>query len=329
MINIAIPKGSLEEQTLLLFKQADLEIKKTEREYNPKVNDPRINKVKILRPQEIPKYIDEGYFDLGISGRDWVVESNSDVVEVADMPYSKQGAGIVKIVIAVPQDSDIKSAADIKPESRVTTEYPNITKAFFENLGIPIDMHFSYGATEAKVPDLMDVVVDLTETGSTLRKNGLKIVDVMMESSSKLIANKDSWADPVKRQEIEEIKTLLLAVIEARGKVLIDMNVPADKLDAVIDALPSMKHPTVSQLYKSDYYAVETVISKNDINILIPKLKSLCLNFSSTHEQNIGQPVSYWHHRISLVSETVCRIRYCSVYVQHCRVCGDDDICRA
>lgn len=275
MINIAIPKGSLEEQTLLLFKQADLEIKKTEREYNPKVNDPRINKVKILRPQEIPKYIDEGYFDLGISGRDWVVESNSDVVEVADMPYSKQGAGIVKIVIAVPQDSDIKSAADIKPESRVTTEYPNITKAFFENLGIPIDMHFSYGATEAKVPDLMDVVVDLTETGSTLRKNGLKIVDVMMESSSKLIANKDSWADPVKRQEIEEIKTLLLAVIEARGKVLIDMNVPSDKLDAVIDALPSMKHPTVSQLYKSDYYAVETVISKNEINILIPKLKNL------------------------------------------------------
>jgi ATP phosphoribosyltransferase len=275
MINIAIPKGSLEEQTLLLFKQADLEIKKTEREYNPKVNDPRINKVKILRPQEIPKYIDEGYFDLGISGRDWVVESNSDVVEVADMPYSKQGAGIVKIVIAVPQDSDIKTAADIKPESRVTTEYPNITKAFFENLGIPIDMHFSYGATEAKVPDLMDVVVDLTETGSTLRKNGLKIVDVMMESSSKLIANKDSWADPVKRQEIEEIKTLLLAVIEARGKVLIDMNVPADKLDAVIDALPSMKHPTVSQLYKSDYYAVETVVSKNDINILIPKLKNL------------------------------------------------------
>ncbi len=275
MINIAIPKGSLEEQTLLLFKQADLEIKKTEREYNPKVNDPRINKVKILRPQEIPKYIEEGYFDLGISGRDWVVESNSDVVEVADMPYSKQGAGIVKIVIAVPQESDMESAADVKPGSRVTTEYPNLTKKFFENLGIPIDMHFSYGATEAKVPDLMDVVVDLTETGSTLRKNGLKIIDVMMESSSKLIANKESWADPVKRQEITEIKTLLLAVIEARGKVLIDMNVPADKLDIVIDALPSMKHPTVSQLYKSDYYAVETVVSKSDVNILIPKLKDL------------------------------------------------------
>lgn len=275
MINIAIPKGSLEEQTLLLFKQADLEIKKTSRDYNPKINDPRIEKIKILRPQEIPKYIEEGYFDLGISGRDWVVESSSDVVEVADMPYSKQGAGIVKIIIAVPQDSDIQSAKDIKPGSRVTTEYPNITKKFFDDLGIPVDLHFSYGATEAKVPDLMDVVVDLTETGSTLRKNGLKIVDVMLESSSKLIANKESWEDPAKRKEIEEIKTLLLAVIEARGKVLIDMNVPADKLDSVIKALPSLKRPTVSQLYNSDYYAVESVVNKNEVNILIPKLKDL------------------------------------------------------
>ncbi|MBN2488809.1 MAG: ATP phosphoribosyltransferase [Methanosarcinaceae archaeon] len=275
MINIAIPKGSLEEQTLLLFKQADLEIKKTEREYNPRINDPRIGQVKILRPQEIPKYVEEGFFDLGISGRDWVVESSSDVVEVADLPYSKQGAGKVKIVIAVPQDSDIKSASDIKPDSRVTTEYPNITKAFFEKLNIPIDIHFSYGATEAKVPDLMDVVVDLTETGSTLRKNGLKIVDVMLESSSKLIANKQSWDDPAKKQEIEEIRTLLLAVIEARGKVLLDMNVPAGKLDAVIDALPSMKRPTVSQLYKSDYCAVETVVNKSEVNILIPILKKL------------------------------------------------------
>ena len=275
MINIAIPKGSLEEQTLLLFKQADLEIKKTEREYNPRISDPRIDQIKILRPQEIPKYVEEGFFDLGISGRDWVVESSSDVAEVADLPYSKQGAGKVKIVIAVPQDSDIKSARDIKPNSRVTTEYPNITKAFFNRLNIPIDIHFSYGATEAKVPDLMDVVVDLTETGSTLRENGLKIVDVMLESSSKLIANKQSWNDSSKRQEIEEIKTLLLAVIEARGKVILDMNVPAGKLDAVIKALPSMKHPTVSQLYKSDYCAVETVVNKSEVNILIPILKKL------------------------------------------------------
>lgn len=275
MISIALPKGSLEEQTFLLFKQADLEIKKTDRDYNPTISDPRIGKIKILRPQEIPGYVSEGYFDLGISGLDWVRESNADIVEVADLPYSKQGAGNVKIVIAVPKDSDIRSARDVKPGSRVASEYPNMTKKFFEDRGVPVDVHFSYGATEAKVPDLMDVVVDLTETGSTLRKNGLKIVDIIMESSSKLIANKKSWEDPVKRKEIEEIRTLLLSVIEARGKVLLDMNVPADKLDIVIEALPSMKRPTVSQLYKSNYYAVETVVNKSEVNLLIPRLKEL------------------------------------------------------
>lgn len=276
MIDIVIPKGSLEEQTLLLFEQADLPVKKTDREYNPKINDPRISRVKILRPQEIAKYVEQGYFDLGITGRDWILESNSDVIEVADLPYSKQGAGNVKIVIAVPQQDDsIKSASNIKSGSRVSTEYPNMTRAFFDNLGIPVEIFFSYGATEAKVPELVDVVVDLTETGSTLRKNGLKIVDVIAESSTKLIANKKAWKDPKKRKAIEEIKTLLLAVIEARGKVLIDLNVHEDNLDAVVRALPSMKNPTVSKLYKSDFYAVETVVDKSEINILIPKLKSL------------------------------------------------------
>lgn len=276
MIDIVIPKGSLEEQTLLLFRQADLPIKKTDREYNPKINDPRINKVKILRPQEIPKYVEEGFFDLGITGLDWVHESNSDIMEIADLPYSKQGAGNVKIVIAVPAtDESIHSAADIKPNSRLSTEYPNLTKAFFDKLGIPVEIIFSYGATEAKVPELVDAVVDLTETGSTLKKNGLKIVDIITESSTKLIANKKSWAEPDKRNDIQEIKTLLLAVIEARGKVLIDLNVHEKNLDAVIEALPAMKKPTVSKLYKSDYYAVETVISKNNINILIPKLKAM------------------------------------------------------
>ncbi len=275
MLDIALPKGSLEEQTLLLFKQADLEIRKTDREYNPTVKDPRIRKVKILRPQEIPKYVEEGYFDLGISGKDWVIESDSDVVEVADMFYSKMGEGIVKIVIAVPNDKDIKSAKDIKPGSRISTEYPNLTKKFFDKLGIKVDLRYSYGATEAKVPELVDVIVDLTETGSTLRKNGLKIVDIILESNTKLIANKKSMKDPVKRKEIEEIRILLQAVLEARGKVFIVMNVPEDKLDAVVSGLPAMKRPTVSKLYKSDYYAVETVVSKSEINILIPKLKAL------------------------------------------------------
>jgi ATP phosphoribosyltransferase len=275
MLDIAIPKGSLEEQTLLLFKQADLEIKKTDREYNPTIKDSRIKKVKILRPQEIPKYVEEGYFDLGISGKDWVMESESDVIEIADMFYSKMGEGIVKIVVAVPNSQDIKTAKDIKPGSRVSTEYPRLTKRFFDNLGIPVDIRYSYGATEAKVPELVDVIVDLTETGSTLRKNGLKIVDTILESNTKLIANKKSWKDPAKRKEIEEIKILLLAVLEARGKVFIVMNIPEDKLDSVVSALPAMKKPTVSKLYKSDYYAVESVVSKSEINILIPKLKSL------------------------------------------------------
>lgn len=275
MIDIVIPKGSLEEQTLQLFKQADLEIRRTEREYNPIIRDPRIRKVKILRPQEIPKYIEEGYFDLGISGLDWVIESGADVVEVADLPYSKQGEGTVKIVVAVPMDQNISRAREIKPHSRISTEYPNLTRKFFEGLGIPVEIYFSYGATEAKVPELMDVVVDLTETGATLRRNGLKIVDVILDSSSKLIANKDSWGDPVKHREIEEIRILLLAALEARGKVLIVMNVPEDRLDDVVSVLPAMKKPTVSKLYKSDYYAVETVVNKSEINILIPKLKSL------------------------------------------------------
>jgi len=275
MLDIALPKGSLEEQTLLLFKQADLEIRKTDREYNPTVKDPRIRKVKILRPQEIPKYVEEGYFDLGISGKDWVIESDSDVVEIADMFYSKMGEGIVKIVIAVPNEKDIKSAKDIKPGSRISTEYPNLTKKFFNKLGIAVDLRYSYGATEAKVPELVDVIVDLTETGSTLRKNGLKIVDIILESNTKLIANKKSMNDPVKRKEIEEIKILLQAVLEARGKVFIVMNVPEDKLDVVVSGLPAMKRPTVSKLYKSDYYAVQTVVSKSEINILIPQLKAL------------------------------------------------------
>ena len=209
----------------------------------------------------------------GISGKDWVIESDSDVVEVADMFYSKMGEGIVKIVIAVPNEKDIKSAKDIKPGSRVSTEYPNLTKKFFDKLGIPVDLRYSYGATEAKVPELVDVIVDLTETGSTLRKNGLKIVDIILESNTKLIANKKSMKDPVKRKEIEEIRILLQAVLEARGKVFIVMNVPEDKLDAVVSGLPAMKRPTVSKLYKSDYYAVETVVSKSEINILIPRLK--------------------------------------------------------
>lgn len=273
MIDIAIPKGSLLNQTLELFERAGLEVRRTEREYNARINDPRIGKVKILRPQEIPTYVSRGYFDLGISGTDWIVESGADVVTVANLNYGKQGPGVVRVVVAVPESMPISSSREIPPGSRVATEYPNITRSYFERLGIPVEVQFSYGATEAKVPELTDVVVDLTETGSTLIKNGLKIIDVIMESTSELIANQQSWSDPCKREEIEAVETLLSAVIRARGKALLKMNVSEENIEQVISILPSMKHPTISKLYNSGYYAIESVVDKNEINLLIPQLK--------------------------------------------------------
>lgn len=273
MIDIAIPKGSLQNQTLQLFEQAGLEVKRTEREYNARIQDPRIGKVKILRPQEIPGYVAKGYFDLGISGTDWIMESGAVVTRIGELNYGKQGPGIVKLVVAVPESLDIHSAREIKPGSRVSTEYPKLTDAFFLNLGIPVDIQFSFGATEAKVPELTDVIVDLTETGSTLMKNNLKIIDVMLKSTSELIVNKKSWADPVKHEEIVAVKTLLSAVIKAKEKVLLKMNVPEGAIKDVISMLPSMKNPTISKLYNSGYYAVETVVDRSTVNLLIPQLK--------------------------------------------------------
>jgi ATP phosphoribosyltransferase len=279
MISIAIPKGSLEAQTLLLFEQADLEIKVTGREYSPRIEDPRIEKVKILRPQEIPEYVARGYFDVGITGKDWIEERGADVVEIADLRYSKtaEKEGTVKIVLAVQADrAEIKETKDIKPQSKISTEYPSLTKSFFDKLGIPVQIFFSYGATEAK--DMMDGIVELTETGETLWKNNWRIIDTILESSTKLIVNRDSWSDVEKRREVEEIRTLLSGVIEARGRVLLSMNVAEDKLKEVVSVLPAMKRPTISQLYGNNqrrYYAVETVVSKREVNILIPKLKSM------------------------------------------------------
>jgi ATP phosphoribosyltransferase len=275
MISIALPKGSLEQQTLQLFKEADLEVKRTDRDYNPKINDERIGKVKILRPQEIPLYVQMGYFDLGISGIDWVHESGAtDVVEIANLSYSKTGEGNVRIVVAVHNSEVINDVGGIRSGSKVTTEYPRITERFFADLGIDVHLFPSYGASEAKVPDLMDVVVDLTETGSTLRKNGLKIVGTIMESHTALIANRESWGDPQKRKSIAEICTLLTGVIEARHQVLISMNVPEARLDSVVSSLPAMKKPTVSKLYGIDYFNVETVVNKGFVNHLIPRLKA-------------------------------------------------------
>ncbi|MCL2424019.1 MAG: ATP phosphoribosyltransferase [Micrococcales bacterium] len=237
MLSLVLPKGSLEEQTYKLFADADLTLRKPDRGYNPTIDDPRVDRVKILRPQEIPLYVASGDFDLGISGFDWVTESGADVVEIAELPYAKTGAGTVKMVIAVSDTSDIHTVSQIRPGSRVTTEFPNITRSFFEKAGIPVEICFSYGATEAKVPDFMDALVDLTETGSTLRRNGLRIIDTILVSTTRLFTNRTAWEDPEKREAIEDIRTLLLGAFEARGRVLLLMNTSAECLDQVVAEL--------------------------------------------------------------------------------------------
>jgi ATP phosphoribosyltransferase len=276
MLNLVLPKGSLEEQTLRLFEQADLPVHRgSDREYNVTITDPRIARVKVLRPQEIGGYVQKGYFDLGITGLDWIVETGADIHRIMDMAYNKQGVGApVKIVLAVSKESGIDRPEQMPAGSRISTEYPNITRRFFEKMGIPVDVHLSYGATEAKVPEIADAVVEVTETGSTLRKNGMQIISVLLESSTQLIANHQSYADPAKRQGIEEIQTLLTGVLTARGKVLIKLNVSEENLQAVVNVLPGMKSPTVSRLFGSGYYAVEAVAVKSEVNLLIPRLKS-------------------------------------------------------
>ncbi len=275
MLKLVLPKGSLERATLELFEAADLKLwRGSERDYYGNIDDPRVLSVAILRPQEIPTYVEDGFFDIGVTGEDWIAETGADVVKVSALEYSKATDLPVKIVLAVPEAAGITTPDQIKPDSRISTEFPNLTKAYFEKLGVPVKVFLSYGATEAKVPDIVDAIVDLTETGSTLRKHGMRIVDVIMESRTQLIANKRTYEDPAKRNAIDELTILLRGAIDARGRVLVKLNVSKDDLDAVVALLPAMRAPTISQLSQSDYYAVETVVPKSEINLLIPKLKS-------------------------------------------------------
>ena len=276
MLKLVIPKGSLERATFQLFEAADLRIKRaSEREYRGVIEDPRIDSVAILRPQEIPTYIEEGFFDIGVTGEDWVAETGADVIKVASLPYSRQTDLPVKIVLAVPRESGIKKPSDIKPNSRISTEFPNMTQAYFDKLSIPVKIFLSYGATEAKVPEIVDAIVDLTETGSTLRRHGMEIVDVLLESRTQLIANKESYADVDKKKAIDDLMILLYGAVDARGRILVKLNVDEPNLQAIVDLLPAMRAPTVSQLAETGFFAVETVVEKSQINTLIPRLKAL------------------------------------------------------
>jgi ATP phosphoribosyltransferase len=276
MLDLVVPKGSLERATFELFEDADLRIRRTsEREYRGAVEDPRIDSVMVLRPQEIPIYVQDGHFDIGVTGEDWVAETGADVVMITALEYSKATETPVKVVLAVPRDAGITSPDQMKPDSRISTEYPKLTRSYFERLGIPVQIYVSYGATEAKVPGIVDAIVDVTETGVTLRRNGMEILDVVLESRTYLIANQRAYEDETKRAAIEQLTILLRGAVDARGRVMVKLNVDGSDLDAVIELLPAMRAPTVSPLAESGYYAVESIVPKNRINILIPKLKAL------------------------------------------------------
>jgi ATP phosphoribosyltransferase len=276
VLKLVLPKGSLERATLTLFEDADLKLQRgSERDYRGSIDDPRVASVAILRPQEIPTYVAEGFFDIGVTGEDWIAETGADVVKVTSLEYSKQTDRPVKVVLAVPADARITTPKQIRPGARISTELPNLTKAYFDRLGIPVRIFMSYGATEAKVPEIVDAIVDLTETGSTLARNAMTIVDVLLESRTQLIASQAAWADDSKRTAIEELKILLRGTIDARRRVMVKLNVGVEALHKVIDLLPAMRAPTVSELAEEGFFAVETVVPKAEINTLIPGLKAL------------------------------------------------------
>jgi ATP phosphoribosyltransferase len=275
MLRLVLPKGSLEAQTLRLFEEADLRVRRgSDRDYHGTIDDERVDRVSILRPQEIPSYVQDGSFDVGITGQDWIAETGADVEVLTTLTYAKSGTGHgTRIVLAVPKDHPANSAAEIPPATRISTEFVGLTERFFTELGIPVKVIWSYGATEAKVPEIVDAIVDVTETGSTLRAHGMKVIETLLTSDPVLIANREAAADPAKRAAMDDLVTLLRGALEAEGRVLIKLNVATEHLESVLRVVPSMKAPTVSQLSEGGY-AVETVVDKRGVNRLLPQLKA-------------------------------------------------------
>jgi ATP phosphoribosyltransferase len=275
LLSLVLPKGSLERATLDLFDAADLTVRRSsDRDYHASIEDPRVDRVRFLRPQEIPSYIERGLFDLGITGRDWIAETGADLVSLGELKYSKATADPVRVVLAVPESAPWRSVSDLPEGVRISTELPELTGRYLEAHGVKAMVVPSYGATEAKVPDIVDAIVDLTETGSSLRRNGLRILDTVLTSYTELVANADAYADADKRAAMEDIALLLRGAIEARGNVLLKLNVPAAQLGAVTDMLPALSSPTITALARGDMNAVETVVPKRSVNTLIPALKS-------------------------------------------------------
>jgi ATP phosphoribosyltransferase len=275
VLSLVLPKGSLERATLDLFDAADLTVRRSsDRDYHASIDDPRIERVRFLRPQEIPSYIERGLFDLGITGRDWITETQADVTSLGELQYSKATSQPVRVVLAVPENAQWQSVTDLPEGVRISTEFPSLTKRFLESHGVKAVVIPSYGATEAKVPDIVDAIVDLTETGSSLRKNGLRILDTLLTSYTELVASSAAHADEEKRAAMEDIALLLRGAIQARGNVLLKLNVAAGQLNAVTEMLPALSSPTITALARGNMNAVETVVPKRGVNTLIPALKA-------------------------------------------------------
>ena len=271
-IVLGMPKGSLQESTFALFKRAGFDVSCSSRSYIPSINDDEI-KCRLLRPQEVSRYVELGLLDAGICGYDWVYENGSDVQEICELNYSKATSNPVRWVLAVPNDSKIKSVKDLQGK-RISTEAMGLVKRYLKKHGVKADVEFSWGATEVKAPELVDAIVDLTETGSSLRANNLRIVDTILTSTTRFIANKESWRDKAKRAKLEQLKMLLLGALDAQRRVLLKCNAPAKTLDRVVKAMPAINSPTVNKLHDADWFAVESVVEERRVRDIIPELKA-------------------------------------------------------
>ncbi len=267
---LGLPKGSLQESTFSLFKRAGFNVACSSRSYIPSIDDPEI-KCRLLRPQEMSRYVELGLLDAGICGFDWVYENGSDVQEVCELNYSKATSNPVRWVLAVPNDSPIKTVKDLEGK-RISTEAVGLTRRYLEKNGVKADIEFSWGATEVKAPELVDAIVDLTETGSSLRANNLRIVDTILTSTTRMIANKASWQDPVKRAKLEQLKMLLLGALDAQRRVLLKCNAPQATLNEIVKVMPALHAPTVNKLNDGDWFAVESVVEEKIVRDLIPQL---------------------------------------------------------
>lgn len=270
---LGLPKGSLEESTLKLFSKAGFQIAKSSRSYRPSFDDTELDG-RFVRAQEMARYVESGFFDCGLTGYDWVVENEADVVEVCDLIYSRASNVKSKWVLAVPEASPVQTVKDLAGK-RIATEVINITRKHLEKHGVKADVEFSWGATEVKVPDMVDAIVDLTETGNSIRANKLRIVDVLLETNTKLIANKHAWANPQKRAKIESISLLLRSALEASRKVGLKLNVRKEQVPEILTKLPALRNPTVSTLSDESFVALEVILDERLVRDLIPELKLL------------------------------------------------------